>query len=71
MQQLLTAKDVAGLLQCSVPLVYKMTTDGRLACIRIPCPGTGTSKPRSLKRFRPSDVQSLIDDHLTITEQVK
>lgn len=61
-EQLLTAKDIRRLLKCSLALVYKLAEQGRLPCVRIPCPGNGSRK-KTLVRFKPSDVQEFIQAH--------
>jgi predicted DNA-binding transcriptional regulator AlpA len=60
---LLTARDVKQSLGCSLPLVYKMAERGQLPCVRWECPGDGTTKPRTMVRFRQSDVMRFIEDH--------
>lgn len=60
---LVTAKDVQRLLKVSLPLVYKLAEQGRLRCVRIPCPGEGRTKPRTLVRFKKEDVLAFIEGH--------
>ena len=60
---LLDAKQVKRILRTSLPLVYKMAERGQLPCVRIPCPGEGTEKPRSIVRFKAKDVFDFIENH--------
>lgn len=60
---LLDAKDVKRMLKVSLPLVYKLAEQGRLPCVRIPCPGKGTKKTRTIVRFKPHDVFSFVENH--------
>jgi excisionase family DNA binding protein len=60
---LINAKDVRSILKVSLPLVYKLAEQGRLPCVRIPCPGRGTTKPRTLVRFKKEDVFEFIERH--------
>jgi len=59
-QPLLDAKQVKHLLKVSLPLVYKLADQGRLPCVRIPCPGEGTKKTRTLVRFKLDDVTEFV-----------
>lgn len=59
--QLLTPKEVQRLLKCSLPLVYKLADRGQLPCVRWPCPGEGTEKPRTMVRFKTKDVLEFIE----------
>ena len=61
--ELLDAKDVKRMLKVSLPLVYKLAEQGRLPCVRIPCPGKGTRKRQNLVRFKPGDVYGFIEQH--------
>jgi len=61
--ELLTAKQAARLLNCSVPLIYKMAVRGQLPCIRWSCPGVGDTKPRSMVRFKLEAVLQFIEEH--------
>jgi hypothetical protein len=58
--ELLTPLDVKRILKCSLPLIYKMANQGRLACVRIPCPGDG-KRQKSMVRFKLEDVQGFIE----------
>jgi hypothetical protein len=60
---LLSAKDVRRMLKVSLPLVYKLADQGRLPCVRVPCPGKGQVKPRTLVRFKLEDVIRFVDQH--------
>jgi predicted DNA-binding transcriptional regulator AlpA len=59
--ELLDAKDVRQMLKVSLPLVYKLADQGRLPCVRIPCPGKGQVKPRTLVRFKLEDVRQFVE----------
>ncbi|MBN1841500.1 MAG: helix-turn-helix domain-containing protein [Deltaproteobacteria bacterium] len=61
--ELLDAKDVRRVLKVSLPLVYKLAEQGRLPCVRIPCPGKGTERTRTIVRFKPEDVFSFVEKH--------
>jgi hypothetical protein len=58
--ELLTPQDVKRILRCSLPLVYKLAKQGRLSCVRIPCPGGGERR-KSMVRFKLEDVQGFIE----------
>jgi predicted site-specific integrase-resolvase len=62
-EPLMDAKDVKRVLKVSLPCVYKWAEAGRLPCIRIPCPGEGTKKPRSIVRFKLEDVHRFVEEH--------
>jgi Helix-turn-helix domain len=64
--ELLTAKQTARLLNCSVPLIYKMAGRKQIPCVRWQCPGDGDKKPRTMVRFKLMDIQEFIDKH-TVT----
>ena len=66
-KDLLDAKQVKRILRISLPLVYKMAERGQLPCVRIPCLGEGTEKPRSIVRFKSKDVFDFIENHYRIT----
>jgi predicted DNA-binding transcriptional regulator AlpA len=59
--ELLDAKDVRQMLKVSLPLVYKLADQGRLPCVRIPCPGKGTKKRQNLVRFKLADVMQFVE----------
>ena len=63
MTDLLDAKDVRKMLKVSLPLIYKLAQQGRLPCVRIPCPGEGSKKRQNLVRFKLEDVIRFIDEH--------
>jgi hypothetical protein len=63
MTDLIDAKDVRRMLKVSLPLVYKLAEQKRLPCVRIPCLGEGTTKPRTLVRFKMQDVIDFIERH--------
>ena len=60
--KLLTAKQVAAILACSTPLIYKMAEREQLPCVRWSCPGGG-EKQRTMVRFRQSDINAFIEAH--------
>jgi hypothetical protein len=62
-EPLLDAKEVKRLLRCSLPLVYKMAERGQIPCIRIPCPGDGLQKSKSILRFKKNDVLAFINKY--------
>lgn len=66
-EPLLDPKEVRHLLRCSLPLVYKLASRGQLPCVRWECPGKGEEKPRTMVRFKLSDVQGFIEKHYTTT----
>ncbi len=61
-EPLLTAKDVRRILNCSLPLVYRLAECGQLRCVRWECMGNG-KKPRTMIRFKQGDVMGFIADH--------
>lgn len=61
---LLTAKDVKRILNCNLPLVYKMADRGQLPCVRWKCPGEGRTKTRTMLRFRQNDIMNFIRRNL-------
>ena len=63
---LLNARDVSKILHCSVPHVYKMADRGQLACVRWDCPGDGAKRPKSVVRFKKSDVFNFLEAHYGI-----
>ena len=63
MQNLLDAKEVQKILNCSLPLVYKMASRGQLRCVRWECPGKGNKKPRTMVRFKQGDVFDFIENN--------
>ena len=65
-EPLLNAKDVSNILRCSLPLVYKMANRGQLPCIRWDCPGNGEKRPRTVVRFKKSDVIEFLEAHYGI-----
>ena len=60
--ELLTAKDIQRILKCSLPLIYKLAERGQLPCVRWSAEGPGTLKPRTVVRFKKSDVLAFIED---------
>ncbi|MBW1693061.1 MAG: helix-turn-helix domain-containing protein [Deltaproteobacteria bacterium] len=65
--ELLTPKDVKKILKCSLPLVYKLADRGQLRCVRWECPGSGEKQPRTMVRFKQSDVMEFIEKHYVTT----
>jgi len=63
METLLDAKEVKKILKCSLPLVYKLAERNQLPCVRWECPGVGDEKPRTMVRFKQSDVLDFIENH--------
>ena len=63
MEELLDAKQVKKILKCSLPLVYKMADTGELPCFRRECLGVGNKKPRTMVRFKESDIMEFIEKH--------
>ena len=62
-EPLLDAKEVKRLLKCSLPWVYKAAVKGLLPCVRIPCPGNGTKKSKTMVRFKRDDVLAFIQKY--------
>ncbi|UCE04453.1 MAG: helix-turn-helix domain-containing protein [bacterium] len=62
-ESLLTAKDVKNLLRCSLPLVYKMANRGQLPCVRWECPSEDGKRPKTIIRFKRSDVFKFIEEN--------
>jgi hypothetical protein len=63
LEPLMDAQDVRRVLRCSLPLVYKWADQGRLPAVRIPCPGVGKERQRTMVRFKAKDVQRFIEEH--------
>jgi hypothetical protein len=61
--ELLTAIEVKQILRCSLPLVYKMAERKQLPCVRWECPGKGTEKPRTMVKFKKSDIFDFVENH--------
>lgn len=59
-EELITTKDVRRMIRCSEALIYKWADEGRIPCVRIPCPGHGKQKKRLL-RFKHDDVTRFIE----------
>lgn len=62
-ESLLTAQQVAKILKCSLALAYRLAERGQLPAVRWECPGAGRQKPRTMVRFRLSDVREFIARH--------
>ena len=67
MVELLTPKEVQKTLKCSLAYVYKLQERGHLPSLVFPNMGEGTEKPRSMIRFKRSDVIKFIEKHYTTT----
>ena len=65
--EILTAKEVHKILKVSLPLVYRMADRGQLPCVRWDCPGEGTEKPRTMVRFKMTDIQEFIENNSSAT----
>ncbi|MBW2065016.1 MAG: helix-turn-helix domain-containing protein [Deltaproteobacteria bacterium] len=63
MDSLLTPKDVQRILRCSLAWVYKAAEQGFLPCIRIPSPSTTGKRPKSMLRFKQSEIFKFIEAH--------
>lgn len=62
-EPLLNAQEVKKLLRCSLPWIYKAADRGLIPCVRIPCPGNGSQKERTMVRFKKGDVFRFIEKH--------
>lgn len=62
-EPLLNARDVSKILHCSVPHVYKMADRGQLPCIRWESASNGERRPRTVVRFKISDVFNFLEAH--------
>jgi excisionase family DNA binding protein len=60
--QLLNVKEAARALRVSQSLVYKMASEGRIPCVKIPCPGQG-KRTKTMVRFKHSDLVDFIEAH--------
>jgi len=67
MQELLTPKEAKIILKCSLAYVYKLVDRGHLPAVCFPNMGEGVEKPRSMIRFKRSDVVKFIDEYYTST----
>lgn len=59
--QLLTAKQVRKLLNCSQALVYRMSERGQIPSVRWEAPGNGRKK--EMVRFKLEDILQFIEAH--------
>lgn len=66
-EKLLAAKEIKQILNCSLPLVYKMAERGQLPCVRWKCPAENGKRPKTMVRFKQSDVMEFIEKHYTTT----
>jgi excisionase family DNA binding protein len=67
MQELLTPKEAKTMLRCSLAYVYKLYERKHLPAVVFPNMGEGTEKPRSLIRFKRSDIDKFIENHYAST----
>jgi hypothetical protein len=68
MDALLTAKDVKNLLNCSLPLVYKMADRGQIPCIRWNCPGEEGKREKTVVRFQKNDLMAFIEQNKKVNQ---
>lgn len=61
--ELLNARQVGRLLQCSLPLVYKLAERGQIPCVRWECLGEGKQKHRTMLRFKSQDIFEFVERH--------
>jgi len=66
-EPLLDAHQVKHLLRCSLPWVYKAADQGLIPSVKIPCPGEGKKKRRTMVRFKRNDIFEFIEKHYQIT----
>ena len=62
-ENLFTARQIAKLLNVSVPLIYRMADREQLPCICWPCPGHGEKRARNTVRFDLSEILEFINKH--------
>ena len=62
MQPLWNSKQVAKLLNLSVPFVYRAAETGRLPAIRIPYQGK-TGKVKYITRFDPDEIRRFLQEY--------
>jgi predicted DNA-binding transcriptional regulator AlpA len=67
MEELLTPKEVQNTLKCSLAYVYKLYERGHLRAVVFPHMGDGIEKPRSLVRFKRSDIDKFIENYYAST----
>jgi len=65
--ELMTPQEVQGILKCSLAYVYKLHERGKLPAVVFPNMGEGNEKPRSMIRFRRSDITNFINNHYAST----
>jgi len=61
--QLLKPAQVAKILQCSIPWVYKASEAGKIPSVRIPCPGKGKKQQKTMVRFELQALLGFIEAH--------
>ncbi|MEJ2731690.1 MAG: helix-turn-helix domain-containing protein [Deltaproteobacteria bacterium] len=61
--ELLTPKEVQATLKCSLAYVYKLHERRLLPGVVFPVMGEGKEKPRSMIRFKRSDVISFVESY--------
>jgi hypothetical protein len=60
---LLSPKDVMGILRVSLPMVYKLADRGKLPCVRFGIPGSDNARQKMCLRFKRADVLAFIEAH--------
>jgi hypothetical protein len=55
------------MLKCSLAYVYKLYDRGHLPAVVFPNLGDGTERPRSMIRFKRSDVVKFVEGHYRST----
>jgi hypothetical protein len=63
MEELLDAKQVKKILNCSMSFVYKLVTHERLPCVRIKGLYENGKRGKDVIRFKESDIWNFIDKH--------
>ena len=66
-EEILNAREVGKLLKISLPLVYKMADRGQLPCVRWECPTSESKRPKTMLRFKQSDVWAFIENNYRAT----
>ncbi len=61
--ELMTPKELARTLRCSLAFAYKLADSGVLSCIRLPCNGSEGKRHKTLVRFLRSDVIEFVRSH--------
>ena len=66
-EEILNAKEVAKLLKVSLPGIYAMADRGQLPCVRWECPTSEGKRPKTMLRFKQSDVWAFIENNYRAT----